>query len=282
MDATTAETFLAVLELGSFSNAAKALNVTQSTVSARIRTLEDQLGRRLLTRSKAGVAPTRAGHHFRPYAEQVVEAWRRGRQEVLLPDRFDGIVAIGSQYTLWNRLVLDWLPWMRAEMPTVAVRAEVGSADQVMHGVAAGLLDMAVLYSLRARPGVAVEVLMEDTLVLAGTRRDPAVTDGDYVHVEWGGDFAVQFPETYPEAEMAGLTTNHAPLGLQHVLAAGGCGYFPVRALAPHVAAGAISVNPDAPAFAQPVHLAYQPGRGDKRFKRALDGLRRIAAEMKE
>ncbi len=280
MDAITAETFLTVLEVGSFSRAAKVLNVTQSTVSARIRVLEEQLGRRLLSRSKAGVEPTRAGIHFRPFAETVVWAWRRGRQEVLLPDRFTGVIAVGGQFTLWDRLLLHWLPWMRNELPNVAVRAEVGASDTLMHGVIDGYLDIAVLYTPRAQSGVEIELLLEEHLVLAATRPGAKVTDPDYVHVDWGPEFADSFSEAYHDAEMAALTVSHGPMGLQHILAQGGAGYFPMRVTHPLVEAGELFLSEAAPVFLRQVHLAYLSDRSDRRFKRALEGLRIVASEQ--
>ena len=61
MNIEHARTFLAVADTGSFVSAAERLHVTQSTVSARIRALEDLLGRPLFTRNKAGaVLTTRA------------------------------------------------------------------------------------------------------------------------------------------------------------------------------------------------------------------------------
>ena len=54
MDTELARTFLTVVAAGNFVSAAERLHVTQSTVSARIRTLEEQLGCRLFTRNKAG------------------------------------------------------------------------------------------------------------------------------------------------------------------------------------------------------------------------------------
>jgi DNA-binding transcriptional LysR family regulator len=64
MDIELARTFLAVVETGSFFNAAGKVNVTQSTVSMRIRTLEQQLGQPVFERSKTGVTMTAAGRNF--------------------------------------------------------------------------------------------------------------------------------------------------------------------------------------------------------------------------
>ncbi len=64
MDVNLARTFLMVAETGSFIDAARKMNVTQSTVSARIKGLEDLLGRPLFRRSKTGATPTPAGEQF--------------------------------------------------------------------------------------------------------------------------------------------------------------------------------------------------------------------------
>ncbi|MEO0730421.1 MAG: LysR family transcriptional regulator, partial [Pseudomonadota bacterium] len=54
MDIGLAHTFLTVAETGSFIDAGRRMNITQSTVSARIRNLEDALGQALFDRTKTG------------------------------------------------------------------------------------------------------------------------------------------------------------------------------------------------------------------------------------
>ena len=61
MDITIIRTFLAVVETGSFVSAAAHVHVTQSTVSMRIRALEDQLGVKVFARNKNGASLTKTG-----------------------------------------------------------------------------------------------------------------------------------------------------------------------------------------------------------------------------
>ena len=68
-------TFLEIAENGNFNRTAENLNVTQSTVSARIRTLEDLLGRTLFVRSHSGAQLTSAGQRFRRYALNMQRLW---------------------------------------------------------------------------------------------------------------------------------------------------------------------------------------------------------------
>ena len=67
------ETFVRVIETGSFSGAARLLNVGQPAVSKSVAQLEDRLGVRLLIRSTRGLTPTEAGQNFYERARRAVE-----------------------------------------------------------------------------------------------------------------------------------------------------------------------------------------------------------------
>jgi hypothetical protein len=86
VDIELARTFLAIVETGTFVRAASRLNVTQTTVSARIRSLETQLGRSLFVRNKAGASLTSAGEQFLRYAPTFVQLWERARHQVAVPE----------------------------------------------------------------------------------------------------------------------------------------------------------------------------------------------------
>ena len=74
MDRLTAmETFVCVVESGSFSAAARLLNVGQPAVSKSIAQLEERLAVRLLLRSTRGLTPTEAGHAFYERAKRAIE-----------------------------------------------------------------------------------------------------------------------------------------------------------------------------------------------------------------
>ena len=102
MDIAQARTFLEIAETGSFIAAAGRLNVTQTAVSARIRALEDQLGRRLFVRNKSGARLTPAGGVFCGTRAR----WCRsgtgpcaGRPAAGHTD----IVSVGAEISLWIR-----------------------------------------------------------------------------------------------------------------------------------------------------------------------------------
>jgi DNA-binding transcriptional LysR family regulator len=67
------ETYVSVVEAGSFSAAAKRLKLGQPAVSKSIAQLEERLGVRLLLRSTRGLTPTDAGQRFYEHARRVIE-----------------------------------------------------------------------------------------------------------------------------------------------------------------------------------------------------------------
>ncbi len=67
------ETFVRVVDTGSFSTAARIQNMGQPQVSKLVAQLEDWLGVRLLLRSTRGLTPTEAGLNFYPRAKRAIE-----------------------------------------------------------------------------------------------------------------------------------------------------------------------------------------------------------------
>lgn len=74
--------FLAVAETGNFSRAAKAVSVTQPTLSAGIAKLERQLGARLFDRDRQGVALTPAGSGFLARARRIAAEYELALQDL--------------------------------------------------------------------------------------------------------------------------------------------------------------------------------------------------------
>src|SRR4030095_4534788 len=122
MDIELARTFLEIVATGSFIRAAERLNVGQTTVSARIKLLEQQLGRPLFVRNKSGASLTPAGEQFLRYAPTFVQLWQRARYQVAVPEGHRAVLTVGSEVSLWQPLLLDWVQWLRSSMRDVVLR----------------------------------------------------------------------------------------------------------------------------------------------------------------
>lgn len=279
MDVALARTFLEVVATGSFVAAAEALNVTQSTVSARIKSLEDQLGRRLFERSKAGAALTPAGEQFQRHASAMMRVWEQARLEVSLPEGYRAALTVGAHLSLWDGYLMAWLAGMRKRAPDIALRTQHGDSRALMQRLTEGTLDLGVMYRPESRPGLTVEQLFEDELVLVSTRRDTGsglaadhIADG-YVYVDWGPEFAADHAASFPQLSTPALYMELGSLSLAYLLANGGSGYFPRAVVEPHIAQGRLFRVRRAPVFAYPAYAVYAADNPGEALRAALDGL---------
>lgn len=277
MDVELLRTFIEIMETGHFVRAAERLNVTQSTVSARVKELEARLGRPLFVRGRSRAVLTAAGRHFRPHAEAMLRSWRRARQEVGLPETFETVLSVGGQYTLWDRVLQLWVAEMRRAEPGVALRAEVARPDELTRLLLEGGLDIAVLYAPQPRAGLRIEPLLEERLVLVSTRKTEVWPgDSGYVMVDWGAEFGNDHAAAFPDIDTPALTVGLGALGLNHILREGGGAYFPYRVIQPYLAAGDLHLVATAPEFTRPAYVAWQ-NREDPVLARAVDRLRETA-----
>jgi DNA-binding transcriptional LysR family regulator len=287
VDITLARTFLEIVRSGNFVRAAERLHVTQTAVSVRVQTLEELLGGKLFVRSKAGATLTAAGEQFLRYAPLLVQLWERARHQVAAPPGVREVLSLGGELSLWNPFLLDWLVWMRRSAPQLGVRAQVRLPEELMSQVAEGVIDIAVMYAPQQRPGLKIELLMKEKLVLvttaqarrrAGARRTPGKPRAeDYVFVDWGPDFAAHHNLSFPQLSNPGTYVDLGPLALQFILSAGGSGYFRTQAVAPYLRSGRLKLVRGAPEFMFPAYAVYAEAADPKIVAPALAGLRHIA-----
>lgn len=258
MDLVLAKTFLEIAESGSFVTAAGKLNVTQTAVSARVRTLEEQLGRRLFVRNKAGARLTPAGERFVKHAANLIQVWDRARLQVGLPEGRVDIASVGAEISLWNPTLVDWLTWMRQEHPDVAITAEVDTTANLLERVKDGSLDMAVAYDPPHSGHLVVELLVEERLIMVTSRPDGTIgRQEDYVYVDWGMTFQASHQAAFPDLGVPDVSISHGPLALLYIAQSGGSGYFRQSAVKEFLDAGTLYRVADAPEFAYSMHLVY-------------------------
>ncbi|MGH8831194.1 MAG: LysR family transcriptional regulator, partial [Polaromonas sp.] len=278
VDINLARTFLEIVSSRSFAQAAERLYVTQTAVSARVKALEDLLGRQLFVRNKAGASLTPAGEQFVRHALTMVQVWERARHQLAVPPGRRALVSVGCEVSLWDSLLLDWLLWMRKGAPDLALRTEVGVPEELLERVAHGTLDIAIVYAPRHRPGLRIELLIEEKLVLVTTSRSAQPPKASsYVYVDWGSEFAAQHSLAFPELSSAAVSTSLGPLGLEYMLAAGGAGYFRQNVVRAHLQAGRLHRVPGAPEFLYPAYAVYAENADEHVLTPALAGLRQAA-----
>lgn len=277
MDVTLARTFVEIVDAGTFMHAAERLHITQTAVSARIRTLENTLGRQLFVRNKSGASLTAAGERFLRHARTLVQVWEHARHQVAVPPGRRAVVTVGCDLSLWDPLLIDWLLWMRRAAPQLAVRTRVSPPANLLDDVLAGVIDIAVVYAPKQQPGLKVELLMEEKLVLVTTSRGKSRRPSGYVFVDWGPEFAAQHDLAFPELSNASIFVGLGPLGREYLLEAGGSGYFRANVVRRYVRNGRLHLVPNAPVFLYPAYAVYAESADPKVVTPALTGLRHVA-----
>jgi DNA-binding transcriptional LysR family regulator len=282
MDIEQARTFLAIAAHGSFLEASSRLHVTQSTVSARIQHLEAELGTRLFVRNRAGATLTPAGRRFLRHAKTLVLTVEQARHDVGLPSRYRAIVRIGGRIALWEGFLPRWVGWMRRAAADISISSEIGFEEDLMRRLIEGTLDIGLMYTPSHAPGLVVEHLFDETLVLVSSRPDTRWPGEDYIYVEWGPGFYAKHRESYPDLERPPQVVNIGWLGVQLVLANGGSCFLPVRMAQPLIDAGRLFRVIDGPEFAHPAYMVFPREADSEVLRLALHGLRELAADVQK
>lgn len=173
MDPRRVLTFRAVAYEGSFSKAARALHLSQPSVSQQISLLEAETGTRLFDRGRGGTRLTPAGELLLGHADRV--AWRlelAGRQLQEFGDASSEQLSIGAFPTALAGLIPEALVTLRSTHPGAQFALSEVLLATLEPGVLGGSLDLAVAYQDSRAPRFELDDarrfdLMEETFLLA-------------------------------------------------------------------------------------------------------------------
>jgi len=277
MDIEQARTFLTIAAHGSFLEAARQLHVTQSTVSARIKSLEQELDAHLFIRNRSGASLTQDGKRFLEYAKRLVLTAEQARHEIGLPSRYRATIRVGGRIALWEGFLPQWVGMLRNTTPDIAIRSEIGFEEDIMRHLMEGSLDIGLMYSPTHSAGLMVEQLFEETLIFVSTRPDERMPGDDYIYIEWGPGFYAQHAQSYPDLERPPQVVNIGWLGIQLLLTNGGSCFLPARMAAPLLAAKKLFHVPNTPQYTLPAYMVYPRKTDNPVLETALRLLRELA-----
>ncbi len=146
MDFQQLTAFDRIVREGSFSRAARELNIAQPTISARVQALEQAVGGTLLSRSNQGVALTALGVSFLPYARRALAAMVEGTAAVQEAQQgLRGRVAIGVLGSLARYLLAPALVRFQASHPTVECNVRANDHWQLIELLYDGVVELAII-----------------------------------------------------------------------------------------------------------------------------------------
>ncbi|MEM9564565.1 MAG: LysR family transcriptional regulator [Actinomycetota bacterium] len=158
--------FVSVVELGSLSKAATAHQLAQPSVSARIRSLEQQLGVKLLERTPTGSVPTETGALVAGWAENVLRAASELNAGVAaLKARRATPLRVVASYTIAEYLLPRLLEQFLRNRPAATIRLDVANSSAVLAALKEGRADLGFIESPAPTPTMREQVLMIDELI---------------------------------------------------------------------------------------------------------------------
>lgn len=277
MDINQIRTFLAVVANGSFLEAASRLYITQSTVSSRIQNLEHYLGVKLFTRNRAGASLTPAGKRFLKHAKSIQLAMEEARYDAGLPEKYRASLTIGARIALWDAgLLTKWVGLLRAKLPDISIYSEIGFEEDLMRRMVEGSMDFALMYTPNQSPGLKIEYLFDETLVLVGTSPNKNWPDENYVYVDWGPGFYAEHNNYFPELERPALRANIGWLAVELIKQNGGSCFLPKRMADKLIAEGKLFAIPQGPQIQNPSYAVYPLKAESEDHQKAVDLLRVI------
>lgn len=172
------KTFQVVAGLLSFNNAAKALNLAQSTVSAQIRSLENSLGKELFLRSGKTISLTPAGVELLVYAQRLINI-EKEIMSVLgkLDDKY-GILTIKTPQSISTYLFPNLIKEFQFIFPKIGFDIDWCTSFNLIDLFNSGIIDLAFLITDNFEDkGLYIEELAKIKLILAAHPEDEILSN---------------------------------------------------------------------------------------------------------
>ena len=161
------QSFVRVAELGSFSKAARVLDIAQPALSRQVRQLETDLRETLLLRNGRGVSLTDAGRRLFDHGVQILQRVSQARED-LGAERGAAVghVTIGLPPSIGRRLTLPLIEGFRQHLPRARLTIVEGLSANIAEWIASGRADLGLLYNPDALPELEITPLLRESLCL--------------------------------------------------------------------------------------------------------------------
>jgi DNA-binding transcriptional LysR family regulator len=150
------EIFYWVATLNSFHKAAAKVHATQSTVSHRIATFEDELGLTLFDRTSRSVRLTPHGRTILEYAERFLALESELLSAISNPGQCSGLVRLGVAETIVHTWLTDFIEKTHRQYPDIVIDIVVDISPALRESLRSGEIDMAFLL---AGPGADADLI---------------------------------------------------------------------------------------------------------------------------
>ncbi|KWW21998.1 LysR family transcriptional regulator [Peribacillus simplex] len=204
MDIKQLITFKHAAENLNFTQTAKILNFAQSSVTAQIKALEDEIGKPLFERLGKRLILTEAGHHFKLYTEKMIKLSNEAIMAVNVEEEPTGTLIIGAQESQCTYRLPPILKEFKAAFPKVKLVFKPAISDELARKhLMEGLLDIAFIMDISKPEGsLRVEQLIKEEFRLVTALNHPKtflslddLKDETLLLTETGCSYRIMFEE---------------------------------------------------------------------------------------
>lgn len=282
-DIANLRAFLEAASHGSFVAASEHLHLSHSSVSARIRALESELGVRLFHRGRHGVSLNKTGKSLLPFAENIAQTWLQAKSSIQAIASGNVPIRAGVQQDLWEIFGADWFALLKTRIPELQLHLTADTSTRLCERVDQQLLDLAITFEPKRQRGVLLEPIAELNLRL--TSKKPMVwteqLPNDYFHVDWGTRFEDWHSRQFGQNTPSTLQVEVAGIALLMLQRQGGTAFFPEELVAKSESAGELFFVSEAPQFSITVYLACPlNAQQTERMTLAQDTLRSVVQKL--
>jgi DNA-binding transcriptional LysR family regulator len=172
--------FYTAAERGSFSAAAQALHMTQPAVTMQVQALEEHFGTKLLVRSTKKLDLTEAGRWLLPQARKAVELMRETDERMTrFVEEMKGRLQFAASLTIGEYVLPGLLGAFMKRFPELSVNMKVMNTSEIVEAIQHQGLDFGLIEAPCEAPGIHVEPVMDDELVLVSPAGHPFAERGE-------------------------------------------------------------------------------------------------------
>ncbi|RJG41906.1 HTH-type transcriptional regulator HdfR [Motilimonas pumila] len=260
MDTELLKTFLEVSHTRHFGKAAENLYLTPSAVSFRIKQLEGMLGVELFKRHRNNIQITPAGNRMLPYAETMLNAWSRAKQDIALAEDQSMQLSIGAAPNLWDAYLQPYIHLIHEQKPDLTLRAEVLSSQVMARQLLERRVDLALAFDPPKVEEVTRLKLQHIALILVTSDKQQIQQNQQlqhFVNMDWGTAFKIQHIRTFESISRPVLHTGSARIALDFLLHHPSCAFLPRQLVQPYLDQGLLFTVQGVEEVLRPVFVNY-------------------------
>jgi DNA-binding transcriptional LysR family regulator len=229
------EAFVIIAQTKNFTRTAEMLHIAQSTVTTRIKMLEQHMGKALFARDNRRVELTSYGRVFLPYAKRILELVQEGERVTQMEGHYDDHLVVGGLHSLWDYVLFPEIKEFRQQNPQISLRLITGHSDDIIREMMDGIIDVGLVYIPPHHPDLEVIPIYEESFCLVchpsyTLEKEPIAVhnfpDLPYIHIDWGAPFTDWYKNEIGKEHLPGFQVDHASLLVQFILSGEGIGFL--------------------------------------------------------